>query len=88
MMAAHKSESPAATGLNAKQSTDGAILSPTEKEFSTTQAAFAIEGHSLQTSFRADDLTPTYWVSRWGQARAFTTWHSVCSFLTQIGGAK
>lgn len=91
MSAAHKSECPAATGQDAKQITDSAIVAPnreTEKSFATMAAQFALKGHTLQRSYRADDGRVTYLVGRWGQCRAFGHWHDVQAFLTQTGGAK
>jgi len=57
------------------------------KELATLRAQFALMGHTLQCNHRADDLHVTYWVSKWGQARAFSTLHDVRAFLAQIGGA-
>lgn len=58
------------------------------KELATLRAQFALMGHTLQCNHRADDPHVTYWVSKWGQARAFSTLHDVRAFLVQIGGAK
>lgn len=60
---------------------------PDEKTFSTIAAKFALKGHALHRSTRADDGRVTFTVSRWSQSRAFTSWHDVLAFLTQIGGA-
>ena len=57
------------------------------KELATLRAQFALRGHTLQCNHRADDLHVTYWVSKWGQARALSTLHDVRAYLTQIGGA-
>lgn len=61
---------------------------PDEKTFSTIAAKFALKGHALNRTVRADDGRVTYTVSRWGQSRAFTVWHDVLGFLAQIGGAE
>ena len=53
----------------------------------TMKAKFALLGHTLQASTRADDGRVTYTVSRWGQSRCFTSTHDVQAFLAQIGGA-
>ena len=60
---------------------------PDHKTLGTVSAQFAIKGHALRTTTRADDGRTTYTVSRWNQSRAFTHWHDVTAFLTQIGGA-
>ena len=51
------------------------------------KAAFALKGHTLTTSLRADDGRVTYSVTRWGQSRTFSHLNDVTAFLTQIGGA-
>ena len=93
MRATHKSECPGATGQNANFETDATSLSTaenlgnTQKQIATLQAQFALQGHTLQTSIRADDARVIYVVSRWGQSRNFTHVHDLQAFLTQIGGA-
>jgi len=61
---------------------------PDEKTFATTAAHFAMKGHALQRSVRADDGRVTYFSSRWNQSRAFTHWNDVLAFLAQIGGPR
>lgn len=56
-----------------------------EKQFSTTQAQFALKGHRLEKDTR--DGKTIYTVSRWGQSRVFSHLHDVQGFLAQIGGA-
>ncbi len=86
-----KSESPGATGQFAgNQNADEPILSqirPDAKAFSAAQVAFALLGHGLTQTARADDGRVTWHVSRWGQSRAFGRWNDVLAFLTQAGGA-
>lgn len=90
----HKSESPGATGQYANFKTDTASLTTAEnlgnthKLIATLQAQFALHGHTLQTSKRADDGRVTYTVSRWGQSRCFTSTHDLQAFLAQIGGVQ
>lgn len=89
MKAPQKAQSPGATGQSADETKDTAIFAPAEpadKPFATVQAAFALRGHSLTRSRRADDARITYTVSRWGQSRAFSHWNDVCAFYVQIGG--
>ncbi len=89
MKAPQKAQSPGATGQSADENQDPAIFAPAEpayKPFATMQAAFALRGHCLTRSQRADDGRTTYTVSRWGQSRSFGHWHDVCAFLVQIGG--
>ena len=61
---------------------------PDDKTFHTIAAKFALKGHALNRTVRADDGRVTFTVSRWGQSRAFTAWHDVLGFLAQIGGAE
>ena len=56
-----------------------------EKQFSTTQAHFALKGHTLKQD--TSDGKTIYTVSRWGQSRVFSHLHDVQGFLAQIGGA-
>lgn len=68
-----------------------ATLSPADalgKPYATLQAQFALLGHSLQHTRRADDGKITYVVSRWNQARFFSHLNDVRAFLTQIGGCN
>ena len=60
---------------------------PDEKTFHTIAAKFALKGHALHRSIRADDGRVTFIVANWGQSRAFSHWNDVLAFLTQIGGA-
>ncbi len=60
---------------------------PDEKTFATVAAKFALKGHALHRTVRADDGRVTFTVSRWNQSRAFGHWGDVLAFLTQIGGA-
>lgn len=60
---------------------------PDEKTFATTAAKFALRGHALHRTVRADDGRVTYVVSRWAQSRVFTHWHDVQAFLVMVGGA-
>ncbi len=93
MSAAFKSESQSGDWLNANLKTDAASLTTAEnsgnsqKQIATLQAQFALLGHTLQTTKRADDGRLTYTVSRWGQSRCFTSTHDLQAFLAQIGGA-
>ena len=61
---------------------------PDDKTLHTIAAKFALKGHALNRTVRADDGRVTFTVSRWGQSRAFTAWHDVLGFLAQIGGAE
>jgi len=84
-----KSESPAATGQTQEKSTDTAIVAsqaPTNKEYWTAQAKFALRAHTLNRSYRAEDGRVTYIVGRWTHSRAFSHWHDVEAYLKQIGG--
>ena len=61
---------------------------PDEKTFATTAAKFALRGHALHRTVRADDGRVTFICSRWGQSRVFAHWNDVYAFLAQIGGAN
>ncbi len=58
---------------------------PENSEFHPAVIAFARHGHMLQRQFRASDKRVTFVVTRLGQARTFSDWHSVQAFLTQVG---
>ena len=88
MKAPQKAQSPGATGQSADETKDTAIFAPAgpaDKSFAKMRAMFALRGHCLTRSHRADDGRITYTVSRWGQSRVFSHWHDVCAFLLQIG---
>lgn len=59
---------------------------PTDKTYASTQAAFALRGHALSRTVRADDGAVVYVISRWGMSRTFSHWGDVLAFLAQIGG--
>ena len=61
---------------------------PDDKTFHTIAAKFALKGHALHRTVRADDGRVTFTVSRWNQSRAFTHWNDVLAFLTVVGGAE
>ena len=89
MSAPLKSESPGGTGQVANLKTDAASLPTAQnlsKQIATLQAQFALLGHTLQTSKRADDGRVSYTVSRWGQSRCFTCTHDLQAFFVLIGG--
>lgn len=60
------------------------MSTPTDKEFSTVQAAFALKGHRLIKceNTRASD----YLVILWGCMKPCKDWPAVLAFLDQIGG--
>ena len=57
------------------------------KALATLKAQFALRGFSLECNHHADNLEVTYWVSKWGQAKAFFNLSDVQAFLLRIGGA-
>ena len=61
---------------------------PDDKTVATIAAKFALKGHALNRTVRADDGRVTYTVSRWNQSRAFTHWNDVLAFLAVVGGAE
>ena len=94
MSTGRKSERPSGDGQYANLKTDTASLTTAEnsgnsqKQIATLQAQFALLGHTLQTSKRADDGRETYVISRWGQSRCFTSTHDLQAFQAQIGGVQ
>jgi len=94
MRSPQKSECPAATGQIAEQTNDARILSPAqeignqEKQFSTLQAGFAMQGHRLERTFHGADTEPTFYAERWGMVRHLPTLEDARRFLAQIGGAQ
>ncbi len=73
--------------MQANNGTTPAPGVPDEKTLATIAAKFALKGHALHRSTRADDRRVTFTISRWNQSRVFAHWHDVLAFLTQIGGA-
>ena len=61
---------------------------PDDKTFHTIAAKFALKGHALHRTVRADDGRVTFICSRWGQSRVFAHWNDALAFLAQIGGAN
>ena len=66
----------------------GHTVNPDDKTFHTIAAKFALKGHALHRTVRADDGRVTYTASRRNQSRAFTHWNDVLAFLTVVGGAE
>lgn len=82
MSAAHKSESPAATGLNANQSNNDTEFTPTEKRLATLIAQFAMAGHQVH---KLDD---GFLVARWGMSRNCPDLASLVGFARHLGVTK
>jgi len=90
-MTAHKSESPAATGLFAEQTeTDNTtILGPQaldRNELNALRTRFALRRYVLQRVRRADDGRATYHVTRNTQTRVFSHPHDLAGFLAVVEG--
>lgn len=60
---------------------------PSAKEFSTLQAQAARAGHELTTSRHETGLT-LWMISRWGQARQYSEWSDVCTFIAHVSGTR
>lgn len=56
-----------------------------EKQFTSLQAQFAIQGHALHRTNPADG-TVIYYAERWGMVRYLHNLEDVRRFLVQIGG--
>ena len=74
--------------MHSTNTTEVGASVPAEKTFHTIAAKFALKGHALHRTVRADDGRVTFTVSRWNQSRAFTHWNDVLAFLTVVGGAE
>ena len=69
-----------------KETFDTSIVQETQrqrKEFYTRQAEFARVGFELKSKHHPSGLT-LFEVSRYGQARIFSSWHDVGAFLVQV----
>jgi hypothetical protein len=91
-MTAHKSESPAATGLHAEQTkpTRPAIVDApplARNEFDDLRGRFARRGWWLQRVRRADDGRTTYHLTRNTQTRVFGHPHDLAGFLAVVEGS-
>lgn len=91
-MTFQKRETPPADEVsqNTRQNTYAPTLTqlvPDRKELETTRARFALLGHTLTVSRRADDGRHTWAVSRWNQSRHLSHWSDVLAHLTQVEGA-
>ena len=94
MSALHKSECQSGDWQDANKSTNTTIVAPAEflsnqaKDYATTQAQFALKGHTLQRIYRPADDCTLYVVCKWGRSRVFAHWHDVQGFLIQVGGTS
>ena len=88
----HKSERSAPADLNANLKTHRLILTlpcPNRKQWATAQADFALLGHQLEASRRAEDGLVTYWLTAPVKgAYSFTSWHAVLGALASLQGVK
>ena len=90
-MSTQKSESPAATRLNAYKTTDTHILPAVQKPGKTDSAAyidlqaqFAKIGRKLTRIHRVHDGRITYVLTRFGESRYFPQLHSVRAHLNSV----
>ncbi len=85
MTAPQKSESPAATGQIAEQSTNTAILTEADaerKRFDTLAARSARKGHTLAK------LGSGYLLSRWGHVRHFVDLDTAEALIVRMEGGR
>ena len=90
MTAPQKSECPGATGQDAKQLTNSAIVTPAEnlgKRFATLQARCALAGVSLH-QLENDHGNVVYIVSRWALTRELADLDAVAFWLDRVTGVK
>ena len=87
-MTAHEKAAQGVSSTPAASENHYTSIVACDKTYATLQAKFALLGHSLTRSHRANDGRCTFVVERWGQARYFTHSHDLAAFLTQIGGSN
>jgi hypothetical protein len=80
MSAVHKSESPAATGLNATNQNSHADITPNQQDLAGLIAKFAIAGHTVIRG-TAHDFT----VTKWGMSRYCVDFAALAAFARQLG---
>lgn len=81
MIAAHKSENPAATGFSAEQNTNERNSSPYREHEAMTIAQLAMKGHTVTRGTNTD-----YFVGKWGLIRHCPDYAALVSFALQVGG--
>lgn len=79
MTAAHKSESPAATGLYAKQNTNVFEFTPDQSRLANIIAQMALAGHAVH------ELEHGFLVCRWGMTKVCPDLAALVGFARQIG---
>lgn len=62
------------------------MSTPTDKEFATVQAAFALKGHKLFRSEVTPDGAHDFIVICWSWTRYCKDWREVLALLNKIGG--
>lgn len=82
MSAAHKSESPAATGLNANQTTNVREFTPVPARMAARAAKAGAQIHA----FDDQDGKTVYIVSRWGMSRQLDSIEAAESWLDMVLG--
>lgn len=89
MSAAQKAQCPGGAGQSAEETSDAPIIAlaektgnPSDKEFATIAAQYALKGHALVR------VANSYAAHKWGLVRYLPTWADVLDFLDQIGGSN
>ena len=95
MVDAQKSESPAATGLNAYKTTSAHILPAVQKQGKTDSAAyldlqqrFSKIGRKLTRIHRVRDGQFSYVVMRFGESRYFPHLHGARAYLKSVEATR
>lgn len=83
MIAAHKSESPGATGLHATNQNSPADFTADQKRLATLKAQLACVGHEVYEMADGGLL-----VTRWGMSRHCPDLRTLVAFARQIGALK
>ena len=79
MSAAHKSESPAATGLSAEKNTNRFKFTPDQNRLANIIAQMALAGHAVHT------LETGFLVTRWGMTKVCPDLAALVAFGRVMG---
>lgn len=89
MSAAQKAQCPGGAGQSAEETSDAPIIAlaektgnPSDKDFATVTAQFALKGHALIR------VANGYAAHKWGLFCYLPNWPAVLIILEQIGGSN
>ena len=87
MIAAHKSECPAATGQHATNQNSPADFTADQKRLATLRAKAALSGHILH-AIEGDNGQTLYIFSKWAQVRQLESIERAELWLAHVTGEK